>query len=286
MYWYLYERPAKETAAFVAGIADMCGSLMLTLVGFSNIYALLVNRTQIEEMLEELQLLYPGPGERHYRTQHYYDVAIFLMKCQFRFYMVFYTYYNSAPLWMLVWEHMEEGQDLSFRTQTNTWFPWRVHGSALGFGLAYLSIVVASYVGVGFSLVVQNLVCIFTLQLKLHYDASASQLLNLDSQHPASNDQLRILIAYHSRILQIADQFNLILNFNFLSSLIGATIAICMSSVAVLLLDLASAAKSFSGLVAFVLYQFFICYMGTEITLAVCSFLNLPLKAFLKCEYL
>ncbi|KAH8296689.1 hypothetical protein KR054_009799, partial [Drosophila jambulina] len=269
LYWYIYERIAEDTAAFVAGIGEMCGSLMLCMVGFANIYALIKNHPQIEAVLEELQTLYPGPSEKHYRSQHYYKIAIFIMKCEFRFYMIFYTYYNSAPLLMLLWEHMEEGHELSFRTQTNTWFPWRVHGSALGFGLAYLSIVLASCVGVGFSIATQNLVCLFTYQLKMHYDAIASQLLNLDSRHPESNEQLRILIAYHSRILQIADQFNLILNFNFVSSLVGSTIAICMTSVAVLLLDSASAFKSISGLVAFVLYQFVICYMGTEVTLAV-----------------
>ncbi|XP_020799902.1 putative odorant receptor 69a [Drosophila serrata] len=269
LYWYFYERMEKDTATFVAGIGDMCGSLMLTIVGFSNIYALVKNHTKIEALLEELHAIFPDPEERHYRCQHYYKTAIFIMQIEFRFYMIFFTYYNSAPLLMLLWEHQKEGQELSFRTQTNTWFPWRVHGSALGFGLGYLTIVFASCVGVGFSIATQNLVCLFAFQLKMHYDALASQLLNLDSRHPESSKKLRILIAYHIRILQIADQFNALLNFNFLSSLFGSTIAICMTSVAVLLLDLASAFKAISGLVAFVLYQFIICYLGTEVTLAI-----------------
>jgi len=47
-----------------------------------------------------------------------------------------------------------------------------------------------------------------------------------------------------------------------------------MTSVAVLLLDFASAFKYISGLVAFVLYHFVICYMGTSVTAAVSNLFN------------
>ncbi|KAH8364621.1 hypothetical protein KR084_009094, partial [Drosophila pseudotakahashii] len=268
-YWYRNGRKAEETATFVTEISEMCGSLMLTCVGFANIYALIKNRSEIEEMFRELQEMYPRSVDRHYRCQHYYDMAMIIMKIEFMFYMVFYVYYNSAPLMLLLWENLQEEPQLSFKTQTNTWFPWKVHGSAIGFGVAILTITMASFVGVGFSIATQNIVCIFAFQLKLHYDGMASQLVSLDSRRPGANRELRKLIAYHSRVLQIGDQFNGILNFVFGSSLVGSTIAICMTSVAVLLLDLASAFKYISGLIAFVLYHFVICYMGTSVTYAV-----------------
>lgn len=196
-------------------------------------------------------------------------MAMTIMRIEFLFYMILYVYYNSAPLWVLLWEHLHEEYDLSFKTQTNTWFPWKVHGSALGFGMAVLSITVGSFVGVGFSIVTQNLICLLTFQLKLHYDGISSQLVSLDCRRPGAHKELSILIVHHSRILQLGDQVNNIMNFVFGSSLVGATIAICMSSVSIMLLDLASAFKYASGLVAFVLYNFVICYMGTEVTLAV-----------------
>ncbi|XP_017051972.1 putative odorant receptor 69a [Drosophila ficusphila] len=268
MYWYRYGRLATDTVTFVTEISEMCGSLMLTLVGSSNIYALTKHRRRIERIFEDLQELYPRENDKHYRNQYYYDKAMRIMKIEFILYMVFYVYYNSAPILLLLWENLQDEEELSFRTQTNTWFPWKVHGSAIGFGVAVISIAMASFVGVGFSLATHDLVCIFTCQLKMHYDGMANKLLHLDSSQPGAVQQLKQLIAYHYRILQIGDHVNYILNFIFGSSLVGSTIAICMTSVAVLLLDFASALKYISGLVAFLLYNFIMCYMGTEVTTA------------------
>lgn len=269
IYWYCNGRLATETGTFVAQLSEMCSSFCLTFVGFCNVYAISTNRNQNETLLEELHQIYPRYRKNHYRCQHYFDMAMTIMRIEFLFYMILYVYYNSAPLWVLLWEHLHEEYDLSFKTQTNTWFPWKVHGSALGFGMAVLSITVGSFVGVGFSIVTQNLICLLTFQLKLHYDGISSQLVSLDCRRPGAHKELSILIAHHSRILQLGDQVNDIMNFVFGSSLVGATIAICMSSVSIMLLDLASAFKYASGLVAFVLYNFVICYMGTEVTLAV-----------------
>ncbi|XP_032575176.1 putative odorant receptor 69a isoform X2 [Drosophila sechellia] len=268
IYWYCNGRLATDNGTFVAQLSEMCSSFCITFVGFCNVYAISINRNQIETLLEELHHIYPICTKNHYRCQHYFDMAMRIMRIEFLFYMIFYVCYNSAPVLLLLWEHLHEGYDLSFKTQTNTWFPWKVHGSALGFGMAVLSITVGSFVGVGFSIVTQNLVCLLSFQLKLHYDGISSQLVSLDCRRPGAHKKLRILIAYHCRILQLGDQVNDILNFVFGSSLVGATIAICMSSVSILLLDFASTFKYVSSLVAFVLYNFVICYMGTEVTLA------------------
>jgi len=206
---------------------------MLVCVACTNVWALTKNRPYIQEVFGELHVMYPNPKDNRYRTQHYQDVALFTMKYQYILYTIFYLYYNGAPLLLLLWEYLMDRQNMSYRTQTNMWFPWKVKGSAIGFGLAISVQALASVVGVAYSLKSLNIVCIFTYQLKLHCDALASQLLRLDSRLPGSYQELRILITYHCRIFDIGEQVNQILNSYFLSSLIFSTIAICMTSVAV-----------------------------------------------------
>jgi len=182
---------------------------------------------------------------------------------------MFVLYYNTAPLVVLLYEHLTEEMDVSYKTQINTWYPWRIHGSAIGYGLGHFATCIASIAGVAFSLGTHNLICIFTYQLKLHFDAIANQLLELDSRHPGANQELRRLIAYHSHVIRIADEFNEVMNFSFLGGLLFSTIALCMTSVAILLLDLVSAFKCVNGLVAFIVYNFVICFLGTEFSIGV-----------------
>nr|XP_017016319.2 putative odorant receptor 69a [Drosophila kikkawai] len=268
IYWYIYGRTVKDTKSFVAELSEMCGYLMLTFVGIGNILTFTLNRPQIEVAFKNLQDLYPRPGQRHYRCQHYFDLPLFLMKLQYWFYVMFLVYYNGFPILLLVWEYLTEAKTLSYRAQTKAWYPWKIYGSAIGYSASLCCQALGCLIGVGMSLAALNIVSVFTFQLKLHYDAMASQLLSLDSRHPKAHKKLKSLIAYHCRILQLGEQFNHILNFYFVATLIGSTIAICMTSVAVLLLDLASAFKAILGIVAFVLYHFVICYMGTEVNLA------------------
>jgi len=285
-YFYLFGRTEKDAVRFVTGLSEMCGSLMLVCVACTNVWALTKNRPYIQAVFGELHVMYPEPKDDRYRTQHYLDVALFTMKYQYILYTIFYLYYNGAPLLLLLWEYLMDRQNMSYRTQTNMWFPWKVKGSAFGFGLAISVQAFASVVGVAYSLKSLNIVCIFTYQLKLHCDALASQLLRLDSRLPGSYQELRILITYHCRIFDIGEQVNQILNSYFLSSLIFSTIAICMTSVAVLLLDFASAFKYISGLVAFVLYHFVICYMGTAVTAAVSNLFNYIIGLGIKFLYI
>ncbi|XP_070071222.1 putative odorant receptor 69a isoform X1 [Drosophila takahashii] len=154
-----------------------------------------------------------------------------------------------------------DGKELSYRLQIDTWFPWEVQGSAFGYGTAYLCIYIPSIVGVAFAMITQNIICLFTYQLKLHFDALSDKLLTLDSRHPAANEQLIKLVDYHCRILQLGEEVNGTLNIFFLASSVFSTIAICMSSVG-------SAFKYANSLVAFVLYNFIICFLGTEVTFA------------------
>nr|XP_036671881.1 putative odorant receptor 69a isoform X2 [Drosophila suzukii] len=267
IYWLLFDRKAEDTQKFVAGISEATGALMLVSVGFYNICALQYHRTEIEELLTDLMELYPRPRERHYRCRHYHKLANGFMKFEFVYFWMFVLYYNTAPLVVLLYEHLTDEMDVSYKTQINTWYPWRIHGSAIGYGLGHFATCIASIAGVAFSLGTHNLICIFTYQLKLHFDAIANQLLELDSRHPGANQELRRLIAYHSHVVRIADEFNEVMNFSFLGGLLFSTIALCMTSVAILLLDLVSAFKCVNGLVAFIVYNFVICFLGTEFSI-------------------
>ncbi|XP_016955278.1 putative odorant receptor 69a isoform X2 [Drosophila biarmipes] len=249
-YWLLFDMKEEDTQRFVAGISEATGALMLVSVGFYNVCALSYHRNEIEVLLTHLMKLYPRPGERHYRCRHYHSLANGLMKFEFVYFWLFALYYNGAPLASLLYEHLMDGMEVGYKTQINTWYPWRVHGSAVGYGLGHFATCIGSIVG-----------------LKLHFDAIANQLRELDSRHQGARQELRRLIAYHSQVIRIAVQFNEIMNFSFLGGLVFSTIALCMTSVAILLLDLVSAFKCVNGLVAFIVYNFVICFLGTEFSI-------------------
>nr|CBW30756.1 odorant receptor [Drosophila pseudoobscura pseudoobscura] len=268
IYWVRFNSQQKEISMYVAKIAEMGSVLALIFAGFLNIWALTSKRAQIEAVLAELQEMYPEPRQRLYRIRHYNDQAVGLMKFTVNFYVVFIIYYNIAPLVLLLCEHLMDSQDISYRTQSYTWYPWQVYGSPLGYSAAYLCQAIGSILGVGFSMSSQQLICLFTTQLQLHFDAMANHLTAIDAKEPTANQQLRSLILYHRRILRLGDRVNRLFNFTFVVSLIVSTIAICLTSIATMLLELHKALLYISGLIAFVFYHFLICYRGSVLTLA------------------
>ncbi|XP_044778878.1 putative odorant receptor 69a isoform X2 [Drosophila simulans] len=266
--WSIYGRKAADTQSFVAEISEATGALMLVAVGFFNICVLSNRRPEIEILLTDLRELYPRPRDRNYRQQYYFQMANGLMKFEFIYFWMFTMYYNIAPLVVMMYEYQMDGMEMRYKTQINTWYPWNVYGSAIGYGVGHFATLIASIEGVAFSLGTHNIISIITYQLKLHFDAISNQLLKLDSRHPGANQELRRLIAYHSHVIQIANDFNEIMNFSFLGGLFFSTTALCMTSVAIVLLDLQSAIKCINGLIAFIVYNFVICFLGTEFTLA------------------
>ncbi|XP_034121371.1 putative odorant receptor 69a [Drosophila guanche] len=268
IYWAVFNSQPKEIDMYVAKIAEMGSVLGLTLIGFLNICTLTYKRPKIEVVLAELQELYPEPRRRYFRIRHYNEQGVGLMKFVTMFYVILVLYYNIAPLVILLWEHHMDSQDISYRAQSYTWYPWRVHGSVLGYAAAYLSQAIGGTVAVGFSMSIQHLICLFTVQLELHFDALASQLTGLDAKEFTANEQLRFLITYHLRILRLADQINRLFDFTFMISLVVSTFAICLTSVAMLLLDLNTALQYVSGLIAFVIHHFLICYRGSVVTVS------------------
>ncbi|KAH8380650.1 hypothetical protein KR009_011980 [Drosophila setifemur] len=268
IYFYLTEGKTESTTKFIVEMTEMTSALMLMVVGAFNIWALTYFRPKIEEVLTEFNELFPRPGERYFQVEHYYMLTTRFMRFIYIFYCGYIVYYNSVPLVTLLYEILVDGHDWHYKTQINIWHPWKVKGSSIGFSASFLSQAINSIVAVGFVAATQCIICLFASQLILHFDALSNQLIALDSNHPNAHRKLKKLIAYHFRILRIAERCNRVLNISFMSSLIGSTLAICMMSVAVLLLDFSYAIRYISGLIAFMIYHFTICYLGSEVTYA------------------
>ncbi|KAH8259748.1 putative odorant receptor 69a [Drosophila bipectinata] len=268
VYWCLYALKAKDATTFIIETAQVFGSLMLTCVGFSKIWCFTRRRNQMEDVMAELHELYPTTRKEHYRLQHHYDWADLIMKYANLFYFAFYIFYNGSPLVLLLWEYITDDQNLSYKTQANAWYPWKVRGSAWGYALAIWVSTMAGNLGIFLTLAILNILCVCTVQLVMHFDGLATQLLNLDARHPQAHQELKHLIRYHRQLIDISDKTNEIFDSIFLTSLICSTLAICMTSVAVLLLDLAPALKNINGLLAFLVYHFMLSYLGTQINLA------------------
>ncbi|XP_044313648.1 uncharacterized protein LOC108054039 [Drosophila rhopaloa] len=268
IYWILNGRKASNTQDYVAGISEMAGSLMLSTVATCNALVITINRPQFEEVLANLEEIHPKSRDKHYRCQHYCRLATGIMKCEGIYYTIFVIYFNMAPLVGMLFEYLMDKENFSYRLQLNIWFPWNIQDSVLVYSLTYLSLCYTSCISVAFTMITQNIICIFTFQFKLHIDGLADQLITLDSRHAEAHRKLRKLIEYHYEILKLGEKMNRTLNISFLVSLVFTTIAICMTSVAVLHLDLGSAFQFVNGLIAFISYNFIICYLGSEVTVA------------------
>uniref|UniRef100_A0A6P4G3W1 Odorant receptor 69a n=1 Tax=Drosophila rhopaloa TaxID=1041015 RepID=A0A6P4G3W1_DRORH len=266
IYWILNGRKASNTQDYVAGISEMAGSLMLSTVATCNALVITINRPQFEEVLANLEEIHPKSRDKHYRCQHYCRLATGIMKCEGIYYTIFVIYFNMAPLVGMLFEYLMDKENFSYRLQLNIWFPWNIQDSVLVYSLTYLSLCYTSCISVAFTMITQNIICIFTFQFKLHIDGLADQLITLDSRHAEAHRKLRKLIEYHYQILKLGEKMNKTLNISFLVSLVFTTIAICMTSVAVLHLDLGSAFQFVNGLIAFISYNFIICYLGSEVT--------------------
>ncbi|KAH8307363.1 hypothetical protein KR044_010700 [Drosophila immigrans] len=261
----------EELSAFIAQISETCSVMGLTLVGASNMWMLLYYRPEIESLLGELQQLYPPRQQRLYRIHHYYEQSSRLMKHSTTFFLFAYAYYNSLPIVELLYELLSASQQVRFKAQSDTWYPWQLflsESSVLSFVASYLCQALSSLSGVAVIMSGQYLLCFFTTQMRLHFDALANGLSSLDARHSQANEQLREMIAYHCRLLHIEHQINRIFNFMFLSNFSTSTIAICLMGFAMVMINLAAAFKYSVGLITFLVFSVFICYNGTQFTLA------------------
>ncbi|XP_034483196.1 putative odorant receptor 69a [Drosophila innubila] len=264
----LAETQEMQLAVLIAQISETCSVLGLTLVGASYMWMLLHHRTDIETMLDQLQQLY-SHQRRLYRIEHYYLKSSQLMKYTTIFFLFAYTFYNSLPVIGLIYNLYADSQHIIYKTQSNTWYPWQLfvtENSMPSFVASYLCQAVASLSGVAVIMTSQFLLCFFTTQMQMHFDALAHEFNTLDARQPDANEQLKEMIAYHCHLLHIANDINRIFNFMFLSTFATSTIAICLMGFAMVMIDLAAAFKYSVGLLSFLVFTIFICYNGTQFT--------------------
>lgn len=274
IYLFMAKSQYDKLSTIVAQISETCSVMGLTLVGACNMWMLLQYRSDIESMLADLQQLYPNRGiqSRVYRIEYYFEKSTRLMRYTAIFFISAYGYYNALPVLQLLYELLADSQHVSYQYQSNTWYPWQLLAapdSSISFIAAYLCQALSSLVGVAFIMISQFLLCFFITQMRLHFDALANGLYYLDARQPDANEQLKVLIAYHSRLLCIVDKINDIFNFMFLINFTTSTIAICLMAFAMVMISLASTFKYSVGLLSFLVFTLFICYNGTELTSAV-----------------
>ncbi|XP_068142257.1 putative odorant receptor 69a [Drosophila tropicalis] len=263
----LPDEKTQEIAMYVAQLAETGSVLGLTLVAFCNMWMLLYNRPQIETMLSELQLLILGPNLNSKRIQYFYQQSSNRMRHTTIFFLCACFYYNILPIIELIYELSSEERQVKFKSQSNTWYPWHTKSNTyISLIASFINQVISSWIGVGFIMAGQFLLCFFATQLQLHFDGLAKKLLSLDARNPNAHVELKSLIAYHSHLLRIAASVNSVFNFTFLINFITSTIAICLMGFAMIMIDLAAGFKYSVGLCAFLVFTLFICFNGTQFT--------------------
>ncbi|XP_017840265.2 putative odorant receptor 69a [Drosophila busckii] len=268
---FLVQPQRLQLSAFVAEISETCSVMGLTLVSACDLWLLEHHRPDIEFLLSELQKLFEQRTRNRNRVAYYYSTSSRLMRYTTIFFVFACIYYNLLPILELLYEMLAQSQHIRYKSQSNTWYPWQLFAapdSYLSFLAAYVCQGMSSLVGVAFIMASQFLLCFFITQMQLHFDTLASGLGALDARQSTANMQLKNLIAYHSRLLKLGDLLNRIFNFIFLINFTTSTIAICLMCFAMVMINLASAFKYSVGLMAFLVFTFFICYQGTKFTKA------------------
>ncbi|KAL7731810.1 hypothetical protein ACLKA6_017399 [Drosophila palustris] len=264
----LADTQEMELSTFIAYVSENCSILGLHIVGASYIWMLLHYRSDIEYILDELQQLYSQQNQL-YRIEHFYEKSSRLMKYATIFLLCACAYYDTLPVVYLVYDLHVDSQSVRYKTQSNTWYPWHLldtQNSTLSFVASYLCQALSSLAGVASIMASQFLLCFFTTQMQLHFDALVNGFNNLDARQPKANDQLKAMIAYHCHLLHIANNINRIFNFMFLSTLATSSVAICLMGFAMVMIDLAAAFKYSVGLLVFLIFTILICYNGTQFT--------------------
>ncbi|KAH8384361.1 hypothetical protein KR200_006143 [Drosophila serrata] len=268
VYCYYLDRKSMDLLKYVADISDAGSMLGFTVLGTCNMFVLLIYRPQIEEVLAELQDLFDKRGKYNSEASYYLEKTKLMTKKFTMFYIISNFYYNAFPLLVMAYEFFSESQELSYRIQTVSWYPWKTLGSMPGFCASYISQIFSSAQNIGFMMANQFLINVFTAQLELHFDDLANQVENLDASDFRAKKKLKSLIFYHQRLLLLADNINRIFNFTFLISLITSTMAIFSMAFNLTTLSFVTAIKYSLGVGLFMIYTFSICHNGTQLTLA------------------
>ncbi|XP_020715765.1 putative odorant receptor 69a [Ceratitis capitata] len=268
----------------IGQITETGGIMGLTMVGASNMFVMYWHADRIALLLEKFQRLFPTK-QLQWRAKHAngrlrgvkfpHSVEYFalksnkLMKIATTAYLFAFSYYNSLPIVEYLYESLTPGVELKYHYQSNTWYPWQnAHNrkSFIAFLAAYICQVQSSLTGVAFIMAAEFMLCFFITQLQMHFDYLANALETIDAAGENANEELKFLIHHHGRLLSYSKEINAIFNISFLVNIFTSSIAICLMGFSMVMISVIHACKYCIGLLSFIVFTFFICYTGKELT--------------------
>ncbi|XP_036327302.1 putative odorant receptor 69a [Rhagoletis pomonella] len=280
---YLFIPHEISTESVLGKITETGGIMGLTMVGACNMFVMYWHGGRISVLLEELQHLFPTAraqwrancGRRlrgvriPYRVEYFAVKSNRLMKHTTTAYIFAFSYYNSLPIVEYLYEWLKPEEELKFRYQSNTWYPWQNSQNShsfISFLAAYICQMQSSLTGVAFILSAKFMLYFFTTQLQMHFDYLADALEAIDAGGEHANDELKFLINYHSKLLSFSKEINDIFNISFLVNFFTSAVAMCLMGFSMVMISLAHAFKYSVGLLSFIVFTLFICYTGSELT--------------------
>ncbi|XP_058985171.1 putative odorant receptor 69a [Musca domestica] len=263
-----------DDVEMVAKISETGGILGLTMVAVCKMFVLFWHGRRISILLQELEEIFPDEKEQFahptlYRVRHFAQTSERLMGRTTKFFIFAFCFYNSLPIAELLYELLLPDQEIKYRYQSNTWYPWQTKDNArtwLNFIASYVCQVQSSLTGVGFIMAGEFMLCFFITQMQMHFDYLTNALRHLDAASVRANEKLKYLIIYHTKLLRYSKEINEIFNISFLVNFITSSIAICMMACSMVMLSMAHTFKYSVGLLSFLVFTFFICYNGGEFT--------------------
>ncbi|XP_065361624.1 putative odorant receptor 69a [Calliphora vicina] len=260
--------------ALVAQISETGGIMGLTLVAACKMFIMFWHGKRIAKLLEELQEIFPHEHVQHdsnalYRVQYFAKISGNLMKRTMIFFIFAFCFYNSLPFLEIIYEHFAADQHIMYLYQSNTWYPWQTKENSKtwwNFTAAYLCQLQSSLTGVSFIMAGEFMLCFFITQMQMHFDYLRNALRSLNAASAKANEELKILIIYHIKLLRFSKEINIIFNISFLVNFITSSVAICLMAFSMVMISMSHTFKYSVGLLSFLVFNFFICYNGSEFT--------------------
>ncbi|KAM7356622.1 odorant receptor 69a isoform 2-T2 [Cochliomyia hominivorax] len=268
---------AEYKIALVAQISETGGIMGLTLVGACKMFIMFWHGKRISKLLEELQEMFPDEHvQQHdlsslYRVHYFANLSRTLMKRTTIFFIFAFCFYNSLPILEIIYESFSADQHIMYRYQSNTWYPWQTRENAKtwwNFLAAYLCQLQSSLTGVSFIMAGEFMLCFFITQMQMHFDYLCNALRHLNASSAMANEKLKFLIAYHIKLLGFSKEINYIFNISFLVNFITSSVAICLMCFSMVMISVSHTFKYSVGLLSFLVFNFFICYNGSEFSAA------------------
>ncbi|XP_043649230.1 putative odorant receptor 69a [Drosophila teissieri] len=267
MFGYFVDCRKEDSIEYLAELASVGSMLGFTIVGSLNLWKMLSLKSHFENLLNEFEELFQLTKHGSYRTQHYHEEYTRHIRNAVVFHSTAVVYYNSLPVVLLIREHLSNPQQMNYRIQSSTWYPWPIQGSIPGFIVAVVCQMSSCIINMCVNMFIPFLVNFFGIQLEIHFDGLARQLETLDARHPNAKDQLKYLIVYHTKLLNLAERVNRSFNFTFFISLSVSMISTCFLAISMTMFDIGTSLKHLLGILLFIIYNFLMCRSGTHLIL-------------------